>query len=113
MPTHTMLVFSNPAVGREDEFNRWYDQQHIPDILNVPGFVAAQRFRLSNPQPRPEQQKYAYAVVYDIETDDLDGTLSALASAAKGMTMTDAMQRPALQSVFSAVGPRVEIPRRK
>lgn len=113
MPTHTMMVLSNPVPGREDEFNRWYDERHVPDVLSVPGFVAAQRFRLSDPQPRPEQQNYAYAAVYDIETDNLKKTLDALAAAAKTMAMTDAMQRPALQSVFTAVGPRVEISRRK
>jgi hypothetical protein len=29
----------------EDELNRWYDTEHIPDRLAVPGFRSAARFR--------------------------------------------------------------------
>jgi hypothetical protein len=28
----------------EDEFNDWYDLEHIPERLGVPGFVACQRW---------------------------------------------------------------------
>lgn len=39
------LVFSNPVLGREAEFNAWYDRRHLGDVLATPGFVTAQRFR--------------------------------------------------------------------
>jgi hypothetical protein len=28
----------------EDEFNDWYDLEHIPERLRVPGFVACERW---------------------------------------------------------------------
>ena len=28
----------------EDEFNDWYDLEHIPERLRVPGFLACQRW---------------------------------------------------------------------
>ena len=48
MAKHHLLAFPNPVAGREDEFNRWYDGQHLPDMLAVPGFVSGQRFALTD-----------------------------------------------------------------
>ena len=39
--TYYFFVFSNPVAGHEDEYNRWYDQQHAPDVVAIPGFVSA------------------------------------------------------------------------
>jgi hypothetical protein len=35
------LVFSNPVEGREDEYNAWYDEVHLPDVQRIPGVVGA------------------------------------------------------------------------
>jgi hypothetical protein len=68
--THRMLVFSNPIEGREIEFNTWYEEVHMPEVLGTPGIVAAQRFELSTgavpPAPESTQQ---YLAVYEIEGD--------------------------------------------
>ena len=42
--TYFFFAFSNPVAGHEDEYNRWYDQQHAPDVVAIPGFVSAQSF---------------------------------------------------------------------
>lgn len=40
------IVFSHPGEGVSDEeFDRWYDE-HLDEILSMPGFHAAQRYRL-------------------------------------------------------------------
>jgi hypothetical protein len=47
MPDALMLVFSSPTSGETDEeFNRWYTDRHIQDIANLPGVVAATRYRM-------------------------------------------------------------------
>jgi hypothetical protein len=70
MDTHKMLVFSNAAEGREDDFNAWYEGIHIPEVLGTPGMVAAQRFEvaaLDSPGvPTPPQK---YLCVYEMEGD--------------------------------------------
>ncbi len=39
------LVLSRPtSPEQEDEFNRWYDEHHVPDALLLPGFVSGRRF---------------------------------------------------------------------
>lgn len=78
MAQYRMIVLSNPVPGREAEFNEWYDRQHIPDLLNVPGFVAAQRFRLSETQLRDGSQPLRYLAVWEIETEDLSAVFREL-----------------------------------
>jgi hypothetical protein len=49
----------NPAV--EEEFNAWYDEEHIPErILEVPGFMAARRYLCIDGAPK-------YLAVYELE----------------------------------------------
>ncbi len=79
MPKYTFVVLTNPVAGKEDEYNKWYNGQHIPDVLNVPGFVCAQRFRLADAQMGGEASRtYKYLALYEIETDDLAGALKQL-----------------------------------
>ena len=47
MSTNTlMLVRTHPQdPARDDEFNEWYNGNHIPDVLNAPNFTAALRYK--------------------------------------------------------------------
>lgn len=72
--TYYYLVFSNPTEGQEAEYNRWYEAQHIPDVLSVPGFVSAERFRLNDVQMYPGVKiaMPRYLVSYVIRSHDID-----------------------------------------
>jgi len=41
------ILFSEmtPPPGEETDFHCWYDEEHIPLRMNVPGFVSGQRYR--------------------------------------------------------------------
>ena len=41
------ILFSEmtPPDGKEAQFHRWYDDEHIPLRMEVPGFLSAQRYR--------------------------------------------------------------------
>jgi hypothetical protein len=69
--TYNLLVFSNPVAGQEDRYNKWYDSQHAPDVVAVPGFVTAQRFVVSDTQLRISKPLPKYLVIYKIVTNDL------------------------------------------
>jgi hypothetical protein len=60
--------------AREEEFNKWYDEVHLPDILSAPHFVAAQRYKLAG-RPSKSEPEAQYLAIYEIDTDD---TASAL-----------------------------------
>jgi len=76
--TYYFFVFSNPVAGHEDEYNKWYDQQHAPDVVAVPGFVTAQRF-VKNDLPlyrMVDLQVPKYLVVYKIATDNIESVFT-------------------------------------
>lgn len=78
MAKYTFVVFTNPVAGKEDEFNAWYNNHHVPDVLNVPGFVSGQRFCLADTQFSREERPRKYLALYEIETNDIEGTLKEL-----------------------------------
>jgi hypothetical protein len=64
------MVYSNAVNGKEDTYLKWYQGQHIHDLLGIPGFVAAQFFKLSDTQYSGSQPQ-RYLMIWEIETDDL------------------------------------------
>lgn len=102
MAKYLFLAFTNPAQGQEGEFNRWYDEQHIPDVIDVPGFVSARRFRLDDYQYPLNQvpNNHRYLALYEIETDDVGRTLEELRGriGTPKMVMSDALDLSGLHS---------------
>jgi hypothetical protein len=46
-PDYFLSVRATVEAGREDEFNRWYNSEHIPDFVNIfPGCLGASRFKV-------------------------------------------------------------------
>lgn len=75
------LAFNNPA-GDEEEYNRWYDEVHVPAVLQLDGFVSARRFRLSDARPPTDPlSAYRYLAVYELDTDDLPDAFRRLREA--------------------------------
>jgi hypothetical protein len=54
-----LLVLMQPPPAFEDEFNAWYDTEHIPERLAVPGFETALRYVCIAGAPR-------YLAMYDM-----------------------------------------------
>lgn len=97
MTRHILLVHSDPTPGRDDDYNQWYDDVHLPDVLEVRGFVAAKRY-VAAPSIHDEMPDRRYLAIYEIETDDLPGALRALSTAAKGMKIHPAFDRTSQQT---------------
>jgi hypothetical protein len=105
MTTHQLLVFSNPAEGREDDYNQWYDTVHLGEVLQIPGFTAAQRYRVDLAPGSPVSQRYL--AVYEVEADDPSELLSRLGAARSTMNMTDAFDSASTSLLLvSPVGER-------
>jgi len=68
MAEHTVfVVFTKPVEGMEDEFNNWYDNQHIHDVVKVPGVVSAQRYEMVHPGPGGGEMTNRYLAIYQID----------------------------------------------
>ncbi len=90
MSKHILLVLTRAVEGKEGEFNEWYSDTHLRDVLGVDGFVAAQRFELARDQ-MGEPGPYPYLAIYEIESEDVSKALTALAGASSSMVLSDAM----------------------
>jgi hypothetical protein len=83
MADHEYIVLSKPPEGvGAQEYNDWYDG-HMREILEVPGFVSAQRSALTLRGSRGEAFAYEYLVRYGID-GELDAALAALREAVDG-----------------------------
>lgn len=91
MNKYLILAFSNPIDGREDEFNDWYSNQHIQDLLTVPGFVSAQRFKIATPPYQGPDLRFGYACLYEVETHSIEQTFDDIKAAAGSFTISDAI----------------------
>jgi len=49
---HLFFAWSRHA-GDDETFAKWYDEEHIPQIMSAPGFLRAQRFDISEVKPLP------------------------------------------------------------
>ena len=78
MVTHIFMIITTPPADDAGRYDRWYVDRHMPDVLAVPGFVAAQRFRLA-PATQEKDAPPRYLALYEIETDDVTAVLADLA----------------------------------
>ena len=44
---YKMVVFTNAVEGKDKEFNDWYQNTHLEQIVSIKSFVRAQRFRFA------------------------------------------------------------------
>jgi hypothetical protein len=74
---NVFLVLTNPIEGEDEAFNKWYDTEHVPEVLDVPGVVSAQRYDLSEVKV-PEDEDlpaqlppptHRYMVVYELDRE--------------------------------------------
>ena len=35
-----LMVYSDVATENDEEYNRWYNEEHIPERLSIPGAVS-------------------------------------------------------------------------
>jgi hypothetical protein len=72
---YAYLVMADPFPGREFEFNDFYQNTHMGDLVQLPGWTGAQRFRLvPDVVPRSIQPLYRRGnlIIWDQEGTDLD-----------------------------------------
>jgi hypothetical protein len=84
----------------EEEFNRWYDTEHLPALGGVAGVQSARRYVLRFPKANPPQ----YLTVYEFDNDGVRGTDAWRKAAATPWT---AKMQPYLKNVKMDQGQRI------
>jgi hypothetical protein len=91
MPKAKFVVYTRPkSPEREDEYNKWYDETHIPQLRMLPGFTGARRYKRSRTTTGPEGVDSSlpeYMAIYDLEADDLQAVFDGLSRAVAGGTI--------------------------
>jgi hypothetical protein len=59
MSDYTMIVFTSPAEGREDEYNKWYDEVHLPEFSALDGVISGKRYNMEGDKPQ-------WAAIYEL-----------------------------------------------
>jgi hypothetical protein len=107
-PLYYWMVLSNPAPGKEKEFNTWYDRIHAPIVIEKGDFVWTQRFELTKFRGTAGLEERQYMVLFVMETDDLQATMAALDERTKvpRNVQSASLDGTSLQSVmWKALGP--------
>ena len=81
MADYVYLVQMDIPAAMEDEFNRVYDEEHVPNILKAPGVEGCHRYRLESTNAEGMAR---YAAVYFIDSPDRPSSDAWLAESEKG-----------------------------
>ena len=70
MTKYLFFAFSDcKDAAREDEYNEWYNNMHVPDMLAIPGMINASRWVSATDKPNQQRK---YLALYELETDDIE-----------------------------------------
>ncbi len=100
MARHLLIALSRPVEGREAEYNDWYQNVHLAQMVALPGFVSAQRFRVS--RSLGARDVFPYLALYEIDTDDIDASVRAIETSPESGTLliADSIDR---QAAYAAI----------
>lgn len=59
-----LLVMADIDPANEEDFNRWYEEEHLDERMGIPGFINARRFVALEGGPK-------YLATYDLESPDV------------------------------------------
>ncbi len=98
------LAFTHPRdESSRGEFNAWYDDHHIPEILSLDGVTSASRYRSLDPNATHE-----YLATYQLEGENLRSIVNRIHAAAPQRTPTSTMRTapPTEFRLFELIDPR-------
>lgn len=73
MSTQKMTVLTKSRPGMAAEFEKWYDEVHIPEILErYPEVVAVVRYRLTTTLDHQVESLHESAAVYEVDGSAAD-----------------------------------------
>jgi hypothetical protein len=72
MPRGIMYLQTMPVSPDKDaDYNKWYNDTHLAEIVSVEGIVSARRFA-------PMDGNGPYIAIYELDCDDLDAVVQRL-----------------------------------
>jgi hypothetical protein len=101
-----LVVYTEPTEGQEAEYNRWYNNVHLDEVISVPGFIAAERFMIAAPPHVGPEPSHRYLALYEVEADSAEQALETLNGAIGGMNLSPSLDLEGASSViYKAISP--------
>jgi len=110
MTAYNFVVLSNPVAGKDAEYNDWYTNTHLGDVLRVKGFTGARRYKLDE----TAEGTHAYMALYEMETDDPQKVIADMMAKAgtPELMISPAIDIEGVTTVlYKAITPHVPAPR--
>lgn len=109
MATALLVVLTQPVEGREDEYNDWYTNNHLDDVLAAAGFAAAQRYKFV-PSKLSRHPAAPYLAIYEVDAEHREQAEKLLLETATtpAMPISDALAPRPITWWFEAICDRVE-----
>lgn len=100
MAQYDLLVFTNAKAGQDAEFNRWYDESHLPELTTLDGVSGGERYDVL-PGLDGQAPKFNYMAVYHLAGEDPAAAAGQVLDAARTgkLTPSDAIDRTETLSV--------------
>jgi hypothetical protein len=77
-----LLTMTEPPAQMEEEFNAWYDTEHLPERLSIPGFHSARRWV----DPHAPEGSGKYLATYELDSPQVLQTAEYLAHVGDNFT---------------------------
>ena len=73
---YTLIVYTSPVDGREDDYHAWYDDVHLTEFSALPGVINGRRFKVA---ASDAAAKPVYAAIYELSAhpDKVFGAMTA------------------------------------
>jgi hypothetical protein len=98
-----VLVLTEPSEGMVDEFNEYYENTHLDEVLETTGWDTASRFELVDEAGGKYPLKYL--ALYEVESDDSADIIPGLNRTRKNRQQSDSLNKKSASVwVFSETG---------
>lgn len=88
---HLVLILTEPTEGNEAEYNDYYENLHLDEVLATTRLTSAQRFKLAG--EAGEACPLPYLAVYETEAESADEVLRDLNETRAQRQQSDALNR--------------------
>lgn len=88
-----MVVEAQVDENHESEFNRWYDEQHLPSVVACPGILGGARYQSSDSKPVTYVAIYVLADESAVDSSELKA-ISGFAHLAPHVSYVRRLYRP-------------------
>ncbi|MEE8248404.1 MAG: hypothetical protein V3S87_14220 [Alphaproteobacteria bacterium] len=103
MARQLFMVLSEAVEGREDDYNDWYENTHLDEVIATSAVVSAQRFKLAD--RRGVEAPNRYLAIYEVEVDDPGEVFPSVDAGGDKRNNTDALDRSSLGAwVWTPIG---------